>query len=89
MLYKTEEDKLLSEREIQVLLCLKEGLSNPEIADKLCITISTVKAHISSLLQKLNVKNRMEALLILFGAKDTTNKLIKEQIKTFTQNNKF
>ena len=48
MLYKTEEDKLLSEREIQVLLCLKEGLSNPEIANKLCITISTVKAHISS-----------------------------------------
>ena len=81
-MYKTIEDKLLSEREIQVLYCLKEGLSNPEIAERLCITISTVKAHISSLLFKFNAKNRMEALLMAFGIKETPNKLIKEQLQS-------
>ena len=44
MMYKTKQEKLLSAREMEILLCIYNGLSNPEIAQKLCITISTVKA---------------------------------------------
>lgn len=54
-------DEHLTEREKAVLLELMNGESNRSIAKKLYISISTVKAHISSVFQKLNVKNRVEA----------------------------
>lgn len=81
-MYKLGEDRLLSERELEVLNCLRKGLSNPEIAKLLFITTSTVKAHISSLLQKLNAKNRIDALLMIVGEKEITNKLIATQINS-------
>lgn len=81
MMYKTKQEKLLSAREMEVLLCIYNGLSNPEIAQKLCITISTVKAHTSNILQKMGAKNRIEALLMLVGQKEIKNKELKQQIK--------
>jgi NarL family two-component system response regulator LiaR len=51
----------LSERERQVLALLVQGLSNPEIADRLCVSRSTAKAHVSNILSKLGVSNRAEA----------------------------
>ena len=51
----------LTERELQVLEMLVQGLSNTEIADRLVITIATVKYHISNLLKKLGASNRTEA----------------------------
>lgn len=80
--YNTEEDKLLSERELDVLKRIHEGLSNPQIARALCISTSTVKAHISSVLQKLNAKNRIEVLLMLVGEKDIENEQIRNQINS-------
>ncbi len=79
-MHRFEQEKSLTVRELEVLNCIHEGLTNPEISQKLCITISTVKAHISSLLQKVNAKNRIELLLMILGEKDIKNKHIKKQI---------
>ncbi len=52
----------LTEREKEVLALLVEGLTNPEIADKLVVSKSTVKFHVSSILNKLQVSSRTEAV---------------------------
>ena len=51
----------LTERELAVLELMVEGLSNPQIADKLVITRATAKAHVHSILQKLCVTSRTQA----------------------------
>lgn len=51
----------LTDRECEVLGLMAAGLSNPEIARRLTIEISTVKTHVSNILFKLQVSNRMEA----------------------------
>jgi NarL family two-component system response regulator LiaR len=53
----------LSEREIQVLRLVATGLSNPEIADRLTITEATVRSHVSNILSKLHLANRVQATL--------------------------
>lgn len=50
----------LTPRETEIFHLLLEGLSNPEIAEKLVISRSTVKAHVSSILRKLGVENRVD-----------------------------
>jgi DNA-binding NarL/FixJ family response regulator len=54
----------ISEREYEVLLAISEGMSNIEIADKLFVTESTIKTHVSNLLVKLNAKRRTQAIQI-------------------------
>jgi len=53
----------LSAREIEVLALLAEGLSNREIGERLCIAAGTAKNHISSILSKLDVRDRTQAVL--------------------------
>ena len=60
-LAQQEGDEGLTEREIQVLQLISRGASNPEIAEGLCITVNTVKTHISHILAKLQVENRTQA----------------------------
>ncbi len=51
----------LSSRELQVLRNLSDGLTDREIAEALVISSRTVESHVSSVLRKLNVRNRAEA----------------------------
>jgi predicted ATPase/DNA-binding CsgD family transcriptional regulator/transcriptional regulator with XRE-family HTH domain len=53
----------LSPREIEVLRLLANGASNPQIAERLVISIHTVKAHVAKILDKLEVSSRHEAML--------------------------
>ena len=52
----------LTEREMEVLALLVEGLKNPQISKKLVITIATTKTHVHNILQKLYVKTRSKAV---------------------------
>ena len=54
----------LTDRELEVLALLVEGLNNPEIADRLVVSRSTVKFHVSSILSKLGVSSRTEAVSV-------------------------
>jgi NarL family two-component system response regulator LiaR len=54
----------LTPREQEVLALLVEGLSNPDIADRLVISRSTAKAHVSNILSKMGVSSRAEAIAL-------------------------
>jgi two-component system NarL family response regulator len=52
----------LTPRETEILYCMAKGLSNDEICKRLFISLSTVKTHITNILNKLQVKSRSEAV---------------------------
>ncbi|MES2618590.1 MAG: LuxR C-terminal-related transcriptional regulator [Bacteroidota bacterium] len=52
----------LSKRELEVLQLMSNGLSNIEIAERLFVSLSTVKTHSSNLFQKMDVKRRTQAI---------------------------
>lgn len=52
----------LSPREYEVLQHLVRGHSNAQIANELCLSLSTIKTHVSNLFQKLDVKSRTQAI---------------------------
>jgi len=54
----------LTGRQMEVLQCIAAGLSNKEIAEKLCLAEGTVKIHVAATYQTLRVSNRMEAVRV-------------------------
>ncbi|GGB51701.1 response regulator [Virgibacillus dakarensis] len=67
---KAHED--LTDRELEVLLCIGNGMTNQEISEKLYIGIKTVKTHVSNILGKLGVNDRTQAAVYVHR-----NKLIR------------
>ena len=53
----------LSDREIEIIRLLAEGLSNKSISERLSLSENTIKYHLKNILQKLNVQNRTEAVM--------------------------
>ncbi|MEU8140448.1 response regulator transcription factor [Nonomuraea sp. NPDC048901] len=58
----------LAEREREVLVCLGEGLTNPEIAGRLFLSETTVRSYVSRLLVKLDLTHRTQAALLAHQA---------------------
>ena len=59
----TEDDRVITKREEEVLQLIADGCSTPEVAEKLYISQKTVKNHLASIYQKLDARDRTQAVL--------------------------
>lgn len=69
LLYKKHRPAGITAREMDVLSCIGEGLSNQEIADRLCVSEKTVKNHLTNIFKKLGVTDRTQALVYVLKNK--------------------
>lgn len=80
----TEEERLLENltaRELDVLVLLSQAYSNSKISDTLYISEATTKKHITSLLGKLGLESRMEAMLFGVNNQYITRQAVRRAVK--------
>ena len=58
-----DEDRIITKREEEVLQLIADGCSTPEVAAKLYISQKTVKNHLASIYEKLNARDRTQAVI--------------------------
>lgn len=63
----------LTKREKEVALLVAEGLSNREIAEKLCIAVKTVENHLTSIYNKLEIKSRAQLMRLILQINTDNN----------------
>ena len=63
-----EQLATLTEREQEILACVAAGKGNKAIAERMCVSLDTVKTHLHHTYQKLGVTSRIEAVLIYLNA---------------------
>jgi DNA-binding NarL/FixJ family response regulator len=66
----TSAQHKLSTRELEVLEMAARGLTNPEIAARLTISVHAIKFHLASIYRKLEVSNRTEAAVTFLAFRD-------------------
>ena len=66
----SREEEKLSKRETEILELLCEGLANKEIADRLDISVETVRVHLKHVYEKLHVRSRTEAAMKFRDSKE-------------------
>jgi len=62
-LHNGHADEVISKREIEVLQLIAEGASTPEVGERLYISVKTVKNHLASIYQKLDSRDRTQAVV--------------------------
>jgi DNA-binding NarL/FixJ family response regulator len=66
---KTQQETSLTNREMEILQLVIEGISYPEIGERLFISYGTVRTHVKNIFEKLHVKNKQEATKIAIEKK--------------------
>ena len=64
-----KDDLHLTARECEILKAMTEGMTNIQISNKFNVSVNTVKVHVASILQKLNVDDRVQAVIIAIKQK--------------------
>lgn len=65
-MYERNQYNYLSEREKQLFFLVAKGFTNKEIAEKIFVSVDTVKSHIQSIFKKLGLKHRSQLVIYAF-----------------------